>query len=185
MLHYQNRKEDFVPESDDQLMREMAENHREVFTSLYRRYWEELFITAVKAVRGKEDAADLVQEVLLFLWNRRYELNIQGSVAAYLHTSIRYKCIHYIEKNITRMDYLVQLADVKVSNLSTNPEIDLQLKEIQEMVSQTVAKNDFKNTGSLQVKPPGTFNLPQDFRVKGHFLRNRKKAYSDAFRLIK
>ena len=66
MLHYQNRKEDFVPESDDQLMREMAENHREVFTSLYRRYWEELFITAVKAVRGKEDAADLVQEVFFF-----------------------------------------------------------------------------------------------------------------------
>jgi RNA polymerase sigma-70 factor (family 1) len=125
---------------DDLLLNEMANDNREAFTSLYRRYWEELFITAVKALRGKEEAADVVQDVFLSLWNRRNELNIQGSIAAYLHTSVRYKCIHYIEKNITRRDYLVQLADVEVSNSSTNAEIDLQLKEIQQTVSKTVAK---------------------------------------------
>jgi RNA polymerase sigma-70 factor (family 1) len=107
---------------------------------LYRRYWEELFITATKALRSKEEAADVIQDVFVSFWARRNELNIQGSLAAYLHASVRYKCIHYIEKNITRRDYLLQLSEVEVSNSSTNAEANLQLKEMQHSVSNTVAK---------------------------------------------
>ncbi|HET7118971.1 MAG TPA: RNA polymerase sigma-70 factor [Hanamia sp.] len=125
---------------DDQLLLQMAGGDRKAFTELYKRYWEDLFITAAKALRGKEEAADVVQDVFLSLWNRRNELNLRGSLAAYLHTSVRYKCIHYIEKNITRRDYLVQLAEVVIRSPSTNAEINLQLKEIEQTVNKAVAK---------------------------------------------
>ena len=125
---------------DEQLLQQMAVGNRQAFTELYKRYWEDLFITAAKVLRGKEEAADVVQEVFLSLWNRRNELNIQGSLAAYLHTSVRYKCIHYIEKNITRRDYLVQLVEVSMSVFSPNAEINLQLKEMQQAINKTVAK---------------------------------------------
>jgi RNA polymerase sigma-70 factor (family 1) len=123
--------------SDEQLLQQMACGDRSAFTLLYQRYWEDLFITAAKALRGKEEAADVVQEVFLSLWNRRNELNIQGSLSAYLHTSVRYKCIHYIEKNITRRDYLVQLVDVAIGS---NAEINLQLKGMQQTINKAVAK---------------------------------------------
>jgi len=139
MLDYQNTQEALMMITDEQLLQQIADDDRQAFTMLYRRYWEDLFITAAKALRGKEEAADVVQDVFLSFWNRRNELHIQGSLAAYLHTSVRYKCIHYIEKNITRRDYLVQLAEVEVSNSSMNPEINLQLKEIQQTINKTVA----------------------------------------------
>ena len=126
--------------SDKQLLQQMAEGDQNAFTELYQRYWEDLFITAVKALRGKEEAADVVQDVFFSLWNRRNELDLQGSLTAYLHTSVRYKCIHYIEKNITRRDYLVQLAEVARSTSSLDAEINLQLKEIQQTVNKAVAK---------------------------------------------
>ncbi len=126
--------------SDDQFLQDMDDNNEEVFTSIYRRYWEELFITAVKVLRGKEEAADVVQDVFLSFWNRREELNVQGSLAAYLHTSVRYKCIQYIKKNITRRDYLVLLSEVELSGFFTNAETDLQLKELQHTINKTVAK---------------------------------------------
>lgn len=126
--------------SDEQLLQQMAGGDRQTFTLVYRRYWEDLFITASKVLRGKEEAADVVQDVFLSLWNRRNELNLQGSLAAYLHTSVRYKCIHYIEKNITRRDYLVQLAEVAISSSSPNAEINLQLKEMQQIINKAVAK---------------------------------------------
>ena len=141
MSFYQN-----IPETvrlhtpDEQLIQQMAEGDRLAFTELYRRYWEDLFITAAKALRGQKEAEDVVQDVFVSLWDRRNELNLQGSFAAYLHTSVRYKCIHYIEKNITRRDYLVQLADVGVSSSSPNAEINLQLKEMQQAINSTVAK---------------------------------------------
>ncbi|MDQ2719615.1 MAG: RNA polymerase sigma-70 factor [Bacteroidota bacterium] len=126
--------------SDDQLLKQMAYDDKQAFAMLYRRYWEVLFVTATKALRGKEQAADVVQDIFLSLWNRRNELHLEGSLAAYLHTSVRYKCIHYIEKNITRRDYLVQLAEVAINSFSPNAEINLQLKEIQQTVSSAVAK---------------------------------------------
>lgn len=125
---------------DGQLLQQMAGGDRQAFTELYKRYWEDLFSTAVKALREKKEAADVVQDVFLSLWNRRSELNLQGSLAAYLHTSVRYKCIHYIEKNITSRDYLVQLAEVAISSSSPNAEINLQLKEMQQTINKTVAK---------------------------------------------
>lgn len=140
MSGYQNIRDTLVMYSDQELLQQMANDNRQAFTILYRRYWEDLFISAAKALRSKEEAADVVQDVFLSLWNRRNEVNIQGSPAAYLHTSVRYKCIHYIEKNIIRRDYLLQLCEVEVSNASTNAEINLQLKEMQEAVINTIAK---------------------------------------------
>ena len=141
MPFYQNIPETVTLQtSDEQLLQQMSGGDMQAFTELYRRYWEDLFITATKALRGKEEAADVVQEVFLSLWNRRNDLDLQGSLAAYLHTSVRYKCIHYIEKNITRRDYLVQLVEVTISVSSPNAEINLQLKEMQQVINNTVAK---------------------------------------------
>lgn len=128
-----------VLNTDEQLLSKMADGDRQAFTFLYRRYWEELFITSAKTLRGKDEAADIVQDVFLSLWNRRKELNIQGSVAAYLHTSVRYKCINYIERNITRRDYLLRLTRVQINNFSTNPEAKLILKEMQETIGKAVS----------------------------------------------
>ena len=141
MSFYQNIPETVTLHTpDEQLLQQMADGNRKAFSEMYKRYWEDLFITAAKALRGKEEAADVVQDVFLSLWNRRNELNLQGSLAAYLHTSVRYKCIHYIEKNITHRDYIVQLAEVAISASSPNAEINLQLKEMQQTIKNTVSK---------------------------------------------
>lgn len=126
--------------TDEQLIQQMAGGDQQAFTLVYRHYWEDLFVTAAKALRGKKEAEDVVQDVLLSLWNRRNELNIQGSLAAYLHTSVRYKCIHYIEKNITRQDYLIQLAEVGMKTTPPNAEISLELKEMQQTINKAIAK---------------------------------------------
>jgi len=144
MLDNQNTRETLIMHPDELLLQQMAEGNRQAFTEVYKRYWEDLFITAAKALRSKEEAADVTQDVFLSLWNRRNELNIQGSLAGYLHTSVRYKCIHYIEKNIIRRDYLVQLAEIAISSSSPNAELNLQLQEMHQAISKTVAKMPLK-----------------------------------------
>lgn len=139
MSNQRNHIEMLMLHTDEQLLQQMAAGERQAFTLLYRRYWEDLFVTAAKTLRGKEEAADVVQDVFLSLWNRRNELDIKGSLAAYLHTSVRYKCIHYIEKNITRRDYLVHFAEVIIKSVSSNAEINLQVKEIEHTVNKTIA----------------------------------------------
>lgn len=124
--------------NDKELLQLTAEGDSNAFSMLYRRHWEDLFVTAAKALRDKEGAEDIVQEVFCSLWNRRHELAIEGSLAAYLHTSVRYKAIQYIEKNIIRRDYLAVLADVSVNFMPPNAVTDMQLKELQQIIHDTV-----------------------------------------------
>ena len=138
MSDYQNKQEALMMYSDEELLGLMKAGNREAFTMLYHRFWENLFITAAKALRGKEEAADVVQDVFLSFWNRHKELDIQGSLAAYLQTSVRYKCIHYIEKNITRRDYLARFEDALTNTTFAEAETVLQLKEIQKKINTAV-----------------------------------------------
>jgi len=124
--------------SDETLLHSLANGDKAAFTSLYRRYWEPLFITAVKIIRCKQDASDIVQEVFLSLWRRRCELSLTGSLAAYLQTSVKYKAIHYIEKNITRRNYLEMINELTAASPSSSAETLLQVKEILEMVDTTM-----------------------------------------------
>ncbi|KIC95907.1 RNA polymerase sigma-70 factor [Flavihumibacter solisilvae] len=126
--------------NDEALLSAMAADDQQAFTCLYRRYWKELFLTAAKALRDNDAAADIVQDVFLSLWNRRTELQLEGSLAAYLHTSVRYKAIHFIEKNIVRRDYAALLTVLASDYLPASAEERLQLKEAQFIIHETVAK---------------------------------------------
>lgn len=185
MLGYQNIRDTLVMYSDEELLQQMSDDNRQAFTMLYRRYWEDLFITAAKALRSKEEAADVVQDVFLSFWNRRNEVDIQGSLAAYLHTSVRYKCIHYIEKSITRRDYLLQLSEVEVSNASTNTEINLQLKEMQQAVSNTVAKMPPKMREVYKLSRQEHLNYKEIAEYMGISVETVKKHIQHALHLIR
>ena len=127
-----------IAHTDETLLSLVGDGDKEAFTMLYRRYWESLFATAAKALRSKTDAADLVQDIFLSIWNRRHDLQITGSLAAYLQTSVRYKVIKYIEKNITRRDYLVLLTEVLVNYQPPDAESQLQIKELQHAIQSAV-----------------------------------------------
>jgi RNA polymerase sigma-70 factor (ECF subfamily) len=91
-------------------------------------------------IQHKEDAEDIVQEVFAALWNRRAALKLTGPLGAYLQTSVKYKAINYIEKNITRRHYAQTLGKVAEASSPPSAEILLGMKEVQKLV-QTVIEN--------------------------------------------
>jgi RNA polymerase sigma-70 factor (family 1) len=117
----------------------MANDDETAFSCLYRRYWECLFVTTAKVIGSKEDAADIVQEVFISLWNRRRELSLTSTLAAYLQTSVKYKAIHYIEKNITRRNYLKTLKGIETSCPAPSAEVLLHTKEVRELIQSVIS----------------------------------------------
>jgi RNA polymerase sigma-70 factor (ECF subfamily) len=171
--------------SDEQLLHQMASGNRQAFTEIYTRYWADLFITATKVLRGKPEAADIVQDVFLSFWKRRNELNLNGSLAAYLHTSVRYKCIHYIEKNILRRDYLVRLAEAAISAFSPTAEIDLHLKEMRQRINETIAKMPPKMQEAYKLSRQECLTHKEISDSMGISVETVKKHIQHALQLIK
>lgn len=77
--------------SDEKLLKLIAKSREAAFAELFERYWKILLDKALKILKQREMAEDVVQEVFTDLWKKRTGLKV-GNVAAYLHTSVKLTC---------------------------------------------------------------------------------------------
>lgn len=96
--------------SDQKLVDLLKEGDRGAFGEIYSRYWDPLFNAAHKRLGNLELCEELVQDVFVSAWERRFALAINTGLAAYLHTAVKYKVIDHYRKRITESDFLDELA---------------------------------------------------------------------------
>lgn len=91
--------------SDEELRALLKQGDQLAFTELYNRFKGELYVYAVKLTNDEDLAGDLVQEVLISLWDRREVIVFKSTVVAYLFTALRYKFFDWVDKQKVRTDY--------------------------------------------------------------------------------
>lgn len=82
--------------SDSVLMKAIHDGSEAAFRELYDRYWTPLYRVAYNRVG--EEAKDLIQEIMVGVWQRKDSIRItnDGSLAPYLFTALKYRIIrHY------------------------------------------------------------------------------------------
>jgi RNA polymerase sigma-70 factor (family 1) len=97
---------DYSQHTDIVLLQLIAQGEQAAFTAIYQRHWKPLFREAMNVLRSQKEAEDCVQEVFVSLWKRRTVIVVTGTLSAYLHTAIRYKCFDRIERDMIRGGYL-------------------------------------------------------------------------------
>lgn len=118
--------------NEQKLLCLMQQGDKEAFGSLYHTYWHDLYCTAFKRLQNRQQAEDIVEEVFISLWERRAELQID-TLAAYLHTAVRYKVYNYISRDaVTETFY--EPYETMVIHLS-NGEFTVIEKELQELAN--------------------------------------------------
>jgi RNA polymerase sigma-70 factor (ECF subfamily) len=72
--------------SDDELLQSIKRDDVAAFEILYDKYWKALYLKACQRV-DKDEAKDIVQEVMLTLWNRRQKIFVKedGELGRYLY----------------------------------------------------------------------------------------------------
>lgn len=124
--------------SDNALVELLKNSDSRAFEEIYQRYWDRLSLQVLKITGSREDARDIVQEVFVSIWKRRSEIELKGPLVVYLFKSVRNGAIRYIEKNITRNNYLHTLSVNAPLDMST-PASQYDLKELQNKLQQVVA----------------------------------------------
>lgn len=95
--------------SDRHLVVLMRENDRRAFTEIYQRYHSLLFIYVHKKLKDTAEAQDIVQDVLLALWDRRQEFTPQISLSPYLYAMARNKAFDRFSRKKVEDRYLASL----------------------------------------------------------------------------
>lgn len=67
------------------------------YENIFKLYAKALWAEAYRLLHDQQEAKDLVQELLIEIWEKRSLKNIETTVMSYLFQSIRYKCYRYIK----------------------------------------------------------------------------------------
>jgi RNA polymerase sigma-70 factor (ECF subfamily) len=105
---------------------------------IYFRYSETVFVAALKKVRSRHIAEELVQNLFIRLWIKREELNIQH-LPAYLQTAIRYQVIDYIRSKIIHERYYQSTKEQQHTHENSS-ESRLLLHELAMAIDNTIKK---------------------------------------------
>lgn len=90
------RGPDDLAEGDSELIARLRQNDASALGALMQAYAERLTHIAYLTVRRRDLAEDVVQSVFVSLWHRRAELEITGSVFAYLGRAVRNQAVSVV-----------------------------------------------------------------------------------------
>lgn len=130
------RKTLYSSYSDERLVVLLRDNDEEAFEEIYHRYWDKLLAIGYNHAHNKEVAEEIVQDVLLSLWNRRHEMEIDRP-ASWLATAVKFSVFKSLSKENRRKD-LLQQHPVENAVVSFDEEI-IQAKFLKEYVDGLVA----------------------------------------------
>lgn len=106
------------------------------FELLYNKYAEELIGFAASRLTSLEEAKDIIHDLFVHFWNDRANIFIRVSVRAFLFSSVKYRIIDHIRRNITRQKYADQLSKLDTSLPAAIEKLDV--KDLQNKIDTAV-----------------------------------------------
>jgi len=103
------------------------------FKSVFESHYPRLVQRAYVILKDQDAAEDVVQDVFVALWNKREDLKITSSLAAYLNRAVINKSLNYLEKNRKQLP-VPELPEIR--NYST--EEALAFKELNQQLLQAL-----------------------------------------------
>lgn len=97
----------------------VQQGDQRAFDSIYQKYWQDLYNTAYKRSRNREQSQDIVQNVFIDLWARRGELVIDN-LPAFLHTAVRFQVFKQIARKPAAAVFLDDLETIFGSPIHTD-----------------------------------------------------------------
>jgi RNA polymerase sigma-70 factor (family 1) len=123
--------------SDEKLVALLHEGDIHAYEEIYHRYWHKIYTWATHQI-GAEEAAELVQELFMSLWNRRTEVIIK-QLNLYLAVAIKNQVYKFVKSQINYRKYQEYLL---FKELEESPDGDqiLNFKELTNAIEKALNK---------------------------------------------
>jgi RNA polymerase sigma-70 factor (family 1) len=121
--------------SDSQLIDRLKLGDEGALASIYKKYWQQLYLSAYNVLKDNQACEDIIQELFIKLWNNRQNLEITISLKGYLYASIRYEVYRQVRSGKVTADVFNTLFD----QIAASAEYDnIEYKELIAQVSLVV-----------------------------------------------
>ncbi len=121
--------------NDQVLWQKIKRGDESAFRQLFYDHYRLLVSIAMRYVNDPAQAKDLVQDVLLKMWERRKTIEVKQTLKAYLSQAIRNTCLNHLksQKMLNHLDEHFEVADASANA------VDLMAgDELQEKINQAI-----------------------------------------------
>lgn len=88
--------------NDIQLFHDMQNGQRKAFDLIFRKYYP-ILCSFAHHYLSQEDAEEVVQDILLWIWEHRQQLTIDYSLKHYLFRMVHHRCLNRIVQNEAKL----------------------------------------------------------------------------------
>ncbi|KEO71937.1 RNA polymerase sigma-70 factor [Anditalea andensis] len=125
--------------SENNLLNVFKNGDRKSFELIFERYWDPLFLHALKKTGHPQEAEDIVQDIFVDLWNNRTRISIHTNIESYLFTAVKYKFYKSVRDqkiSIRSIDGL----DLQIENMEGDFELEEAYEKIYHSIEMLPAK---------------------------------------------
>jgi len=102
-------------ENDLLLFGQVKKNDLSSYEVIFKKYYKELFRFAFTYVRDSSIAEEMAQEVFLYIWEKRHQIEIQTTLKTYLYSAVKNKCLNYIKLELPKQQSMADVSEVMLS----------------------------------------------------------------------
>lgn len=130
-------KTDTNNSEDEQLLPLIAEGNKLAFDTVFRKYYQPLCAYAYRFVEF-ESVEEIVQDVLLWLWQNAGQLTIRDSLRSYLFQAVHLRCLSKIQQNTARQRAISKWQQEHADNLHIINIDDMETAELVDRIHKAI-----------------------------------------------
>lgn len=96
-----------MSDQENAILKGIKNNEKWALKKLYHTYYADLCRYCLRIVNNASDAEEIVQEVIINIWERRDSLNII-SFKSYLYTAVKFRAINLLKSQIKKADLFTE-----------------------------------------------------------------------------
>jgi RNA polymerase sigma-70 factor (ECF subfamily) len=134
---------------DDQILfLQLQHGEEKAYRELFLKYYSPLCDYAFRYIRD-EDAVELVQDLMLHLWEARETIVIETSLKSYLFTAVKHRCLNALKQKIYQEKVHEKLYE-KLKDQFENPDYYL-FNELSDRIEKSVRErpDNYRKTFEL------------------------------------
>ncbi|MEQ9426353.1 MAG: RNA polymerase sigma-70 factor [Cyclobacteriaceae bacterium] len=124
-------------EQETQLLKKLSKGDHEAYEHLFYAFYADLCRYGLKFVREPSISEEIVQEVFVYLWEKRSSMTITTSCKAYLYTAVRNKSINYLKLQLPKDQAKDDISKHEIAGL-TDVDDDLRYNELEGKVAAAI-----------------------------------------------
>lgn len=125
--------------SDAQLLSLMQENNERAFSCLMERYNDILFRHISRRTQSADDAAEILQDIFIAMWNKRFSVYAEDSIYPYLFQAAKFEIIDWHLKKEKQI-HKESLMALQEEQFDFPVEEVLMAKELQDLLDAEINK---------------------------------------------